>query len=784
MSVWTVIAKKNKALTTIAMLIVFFVSGLSAWRFLAILDLNSTNWMIGAGLWVASTLGFILFWSVVLYLIFNRITSRRLLVTIAGTSIFGLLGLLLATPAGLSRITLEIYAQDVWSPNIFTVTWGDAGGGLPWQVPLSLPMGQAMPVTLEIMAIEPDSQSPAGEVWLVGAVWPDGSTIPLIEFQAGNGWQRREVNWGSYRNQPIWVFAQGGQPVPLRWEGIAPGSLTLIFAKHDQAGQVAIRWNGVEQTVDLYNPQVTFQGITLPTNEPVVWRADLPVSALAHQINISVEPDPGGGFPAIIQTLAISGIPGRMQQEATGERLLDTLGVTGNSQVVLTGNGVQLIPKRTDRPFQTFLNDPPLTRLKWSTMIPRLENLLLILYLMMVGGILSINLVRWLPANFLTNAGIVAISIIAALLIGEVALSIYLPLPRHYYPRPPYLHRIFKPYPGVLPGIAGESHFITNSQGIRGDEFSDEDDYQILTIGGSTTECLFLDQTETWPQLLQDMLNDNEHNRRVWVGNAGQSARTTRAYVMHMKYLLPQYPSLDAVILLAGINDLSLRLSQGDDYTPNYLTSPAAEQALIQRAFYLLVQQDPYLPYYQQSATWRLVDKLKQSRIAQAQTVAAIDIEDEAGIGYIRRRSQRKNGLIRQTLPDLSTALEEYSHNLNTIVDIAQAHKVRLILMTQPTMWRSDLTQAEKDLLWFGHGPRREFFYSIEALMEGMAAYNKQLLEVCRQRQVECIDLTPALPKDTTIFYDDVHFNENGARQVARIVADYMRQHPPFSDDF
>jgi hypothetical protein len=105
----------------------------------------------------------------------------------------------------------------------------------------------------------------------------------------------------------------------------------------------------------------------------------------------------------------------------------------------------------------------------------------------------------------------------------------------------------------------------------------------------------------------------------------------------------------------------------------------------------------------------------------------------------------------------------------------------RLILMTQPTMWYSGLSQEEKDLLWSGRGPNGQYYYSLEALIQGMSIYNERLLEICRQRQVECIDLASALPKDTTVFYDDVHFNESGAVQVASIVADYILRHAPFT---
>lgn len=100
---------------------------------------------------------------------------------------------------------------------------------------------------------------------------------------------------------------------------------------------------------------------------------------------------------------------------------------------------------------------------------------------------------------------------------------------------PPNIHRVFNLDPRVLPGVEGETNFIVNSEGIRGDEFIPQDDYRILAIGGSTTEDLYLDQTEAWPQVLQSQLND-DNIRRVWVGNVGKSGRNTRENVLQMNY--------------------------------------------------------------------------------------------------------------------------------------------------------------------------------------------------------------------------------------------------------
>jgi hypothetical protein len=48
-----------------------------------------------------------------------------------------------------------------------------------------------------------------------------------------------------------------------------------------------------------------------------------------------------------------------------------------------------------------------------------------------------------------------------------------------------------------------------------------------------------------------------------------------------------------------------------------------------------------------------------------------------------------------------------------------------------------------------------------------MIEFNAETLAICADRGLSCFDLAAVLPSDTTIFYDDVHFNEQGARAVA-----------------
>lgn len=377
--------------------------------------------------------------------------------------------------------------------------------------------------------------------------------------------------------------------------------------------------------------------------------------------------------------------------------------------------------------------------------------------------------------NMLSKIILLLISISIGILLGEFGVRTLYPSSHHYFVHKPYLRITFKPSSDIMPGIEGESRYKVNALGVRGDEFSSDQTYRILALGGSSTECHYLDQLETWTGLLQSKLNEYTSGHKIWVGNIGKGGTNTRHHILQMKYLLKQYQHINAIIVLAGINDLSLRLAEDTFYDPLFTKNPGWEVKLSVGAFSVLpVGCNISLPYVKRSALWHLARKCKYRLFAHGQ------IQDIEGRYMTKWREHRKDAIaIRNVLPDIKSALEEYSRNIETIIDIAESRSVRLIFMTQPVMWERDLPLKLKRLLWFGgigtyHQESEREYYSVEALDTGMRMYNDILLKTCQLRQIECIDLYSILPKDTTVFYDDCHFNENGAEAVAEIIARYL----------
>lgn len=368
-----------------------------------------------------------------------------------------------------------------------------------------------------------------------------------------------------------------------------------------------------------------------------------------------------------------------------------------------------------------------------------------------------------------------------SLLLGELVLRFA--LPKSYSIWKPHLEKVFKPKQDVMPGISGDSRFLINSRGIRGDEFTPTHTYRILAIGGSTTECLFLDQTETWSHLLQKTLNENASKHNVWVGNAGLSGKSTRNHIAAMQLLPLEEMKIDAIILLIGINDFSERLARNEDYDPNFLSKPDGMRKIVDETFTGGSHPYPGDSFLKRTALFQLLRKVKgMAPQKSGQNV----IQDAAGQVYVTWRKHRRQATeIRDELPDLSSGLDEYTRNINKMIEIAREKSIRLIFMTQPTMWKRGLPKELEALLWFGgignfQEESGKVYYSWEALENGMKKYNAALLKICQEKHVECIDLAPLLEKDTTVFYDDVHFNESGARKVSKALSNHILGRSPF----
>ena len=334
----------------------------------------------------------------------------------------------------------------------------------------------------------------------------------------------------------------------------------------------------------------------------------------------------------------------------------------------------------------------------------------------------------------------------------------------------PGLRTTYKMDTALMPGVSRTVTFTVNRLGLRGPEMpADKHVYRIVAVGGSTTECLALTDAKTWPQQLMDDLNHGEHTLPVWVGNAGASGHTA----LHHAVLLQDLPALsrmDALVFMIGINDLEATLIRRGGPADDYIWQDVRE-------FKDRLADEPEYKY----PLFRHLYLFKFARKTSLTLwlVAHYKIHEEDEAEMRRKRAQ----FPRVPLPDLTLGLQEYRARLERIAQECGARHLRCIFLTQPSMWRRDLPQPERALLvfgWVGRLGDPAGYLTVDDAQRALDQFNQVEMDVCRKMGMECLDLASIVPKDSSAFYDDVHFNEGGAEIVGRAVADYLLARPPF----
>ena len=229
------------------------------------------------------------------------------------------------------------------------------------------------------------------------------------------------------------------------------------------------------------------------------------------------------------------------------------------------------------------------------------------------------------------------------------------------------------------------------------------------------------------------------------------------------------------LIFLIGINDFSVTLAFEGGSTVEAMNEQAENlrKQVAQGGGWVR----PTLPLYKHLQLYRLI---RTSRAAELASLVPTSVLEQLRIGptiYISEKRKQRAASPVSPLPDLTIGLGEYKERIIALGEECRAFGTRCLFLTQPALYRSDLTADEESLLWFGWVGRVEGpigYVSAGEMELGLAAYNQKLLETCEQEQLECFDIARHIPKNTTVFYDDMHYNEEGAKLFSRVLSDYI----------
>jgi len=367
------------------------------------------------------------------------------------------------------------------------------------------------------------------------------------------------------------------------------------------------------------------------------------------------------------------------------------------------------------------------------------------------------------------------VSVLVSLAVAELFLSHFFPYPdpfandkkilrASYVPSyfPPHFKMKFEIEDG-LPGVKpGEVNFSVNNMGFRGDDITEPKpagEFRIFLVGGSTTECRLVDDADEPGRELQNLLNSKLGGTSgVKVYNTGKSGDKTFDHIAIMGHRLVHLEP-DLIVVLAGINDLIIA-ANGADYLH---LSEVDSQELHLGALLKYAATDFQIG----RRVFRLVHKIGPQTDQQA-------FQEISKQTNVRRQAQ-----FRMTRPVSAdpprTDITDYRSNLLTILGIAEAHRIPIILMTQASTWNSKVDSNVEQWHWMGRAFEKHT-YREDLLDTALESYNDVARQLGEESQVPVLDLARVIPKSLEFFYDDCHFNLKGAQKVASLLSELIVQ--------
>lgn len=283
-----------------------------------------------------------------------------------------------------------------------------------------------------------------------------------------------------------------------------------------------------------------------------------------------------------------------------------------------------------------------------------------------------------------------------------------------------------------VPNKRNLQHAYFNPQGFRTPGLvgkKPDGEYRIITLGGSTTEDIWNDEGIHWPLVLEQQLHHRGHPE-VRVLNTAMSAYTTAHSLIRLAFDITDY-SPDMVIVMHNINDLMV----------NY-------QAVFQGEAV-----DPY--YRVLYSTKRFTGDITDEDVVVSRVVHAITTRFKAW------RESQARPLVADS--DISRERDYFSRNLSNLISLAQAHNVKIVLLTEP--------YAKSELAYENARSNGRPFPRHARLLADLATYNDAITEVGKKHRVAVIDMATHMHDKENYFSDTVHYSAEGTESFGKILA-------------
>ncbi len=275
----------------------------------------------------------------------------------------------------------------------------------------------------------------------------------------------------------------------------------------------------------------------------------------------------------------------------------------------------------------------------------------------------------------------------------------------------------------------------------------------IVAVGGSTTECYYLSDDKTWPERLRQKLQPQFPD--LWLNNAGLDGHTTfghlRLFDQYLATLRPKY-----LLLLVGANDVGLEQPREVDEQLRRDYGKSGWLASIHQWT------------LENSAICALVDNLRRTARARSAGVIHQNIQHHQLEWQASATAEVSAAMIEQRLEQHRREfLPGYHERLTRLVSRCLETGTTPVLITQPALF-GPATDPTTGIDW-GQVPIAD--WNGRAQWQLLELYNDVTRRIADEYQLPLIDLGVAMPKDSRYYYDFYHFTNEGAEEVARILA-------------
>ncbi len=284
-----------------------------------------------------------------------------------------------------------------------------------------------------------------------------------------------------------------------------------------------------------------------------------------------------------------------------------------------------------------------------------------------------------------------------------------------------------------------------NSLGFRGGEppknFNDW--VTFVAVGGSTTECYYLNDGKDWVSLLGNKLSKKHEN--TWINNAGLDGHSTFGHDILLKdYLQGIKPNY--IIYLVGCNDVGrgdLNVYEKDVIRGNSNNS-----------FSKWIKTNSELI----GLTVNLIRAYKADNMDL--------LHKEVILGNLKH-SDFKSEELKKQLQIHQPMISSFHDRMSKLVEDTKQKGITPVLVTQPTLVGEGIDPVTKVNLETINLPSQyggKLYWSI------LEKYNDETRLIAKKHDLLLVDLAKRMPKNSRFYYDYMHYTNEGAEKVSEII--------------